>query len=217
MSTLDYVVAPEMEFPNDDPNDDALVCATATIGGQDDVEEFMACKMYPLVSCFVFRGMTISTTPMSKVQTPLPVFPVGAVSAEGASHILAEVETKAERILGSFRPKEYDTLSMVKLPNGGRLNRVFEQMGLAYAPRWLPKIEAFQTAKEKRKAEVSKNHIAKKAKTTASRAALSKMVPPRKIGVVKMVWLRIKIGPQGTSEIEWALTKPVGVSKKFAY
>jgi hypothetical protein len=54
------------------------------------------------------------------------VFPVEVVSAESASRILAEVETKAERILGSFRPKEYDALSMAKLPNGGRLNHVFE-------------------------------------------------------------------------------------------
>jgi hypothetical protein len=87
---------------------------------------------------------------------------VEAVSTEGASHILVEVETEAERILGSFRLKHYDTLSMVKLPNGGRLNHIFEQTGLAYAPRLLPSSEAIQVVKEKHKVEVSKNRLPKR-------------------------------------------------------
>jgi hypothetical protein len=41
------------------------------------------------------------------------------------------------------------------------------------------------------------------------------MVPPSKIVVVKMVWPRVKLGLQGTSEIELTLAKPVGVSKFF--
>jgi hypothetical protein len=111
---------------------------TTTIGGQGVVEESVACKMYPLTSSFGFKDVTVSMTPMLKVHNPLLVFPVGAVSVEIASHLLAEVETEAERILGSFGPKEYDTLSKANLPNGGHLNCVFEQMGLAYAPRPLP-------------------------------------------------------------------------------
>jgi hypothetical protein len=208
MGALDYVVEPKVECPDDDPNNAAFVCTTATIEGWDAVEEFVVCKMYPLASGFGFRGMTVSTTPVSKVQTPLSVFPVGAVSMEGASRILA----KEERILGSFKPKEYDVLSAVKLPNGGLLNHVFEQMGLAYAPRPLPGVEAFRAAKEKRKTEVSKKSIAKKAKTAVSRAASSKTMPPRKIGIVKVVRPRVKPEPQGTSEIELALA---GVSKFF--
>jgi hypothetical protein len=168
MSMLDYVVEPDVECPDDDPNDVAFVRTTAIIGGQDAVEEFVACKMYHLASGFGFMDVTIDTTHVSKVQTPLPVFPMGAVSVENASCLLAEVETKAERILGSFGPKEYDALSMENLPNGGRLNHVFEQMGLVYAPWLLPRTKAFQTVKEKRKVEVSKKLVAKKAKTTAS-------------------------------------------------
>jgi hypothetical protein len=103
----------------------------------------VACKMYPLASSFGFSGVTVGTTPVSNVQTPLLVFPVGAVSVEGADCLLAEVEIEAERILESFRLKEYDAPSMVNLPNGGRLNHVFEQMGLAYAPWPLPGTEVF--------------------------------------------------------------------------
>jgi hypothetical protein len=143
MSALDYVVESEVECPDDDVNDAAFVRATATIGGRDTVMEFVACKMYPLASGFGFRGVTVGTTPVSKVQTPLLIFSVEVVSVESASHILVEVEMEAKRILESLRLKEYDALSMVKLLNGVHLNCVFEQMGLAYAPRPLPGTEAF--------------------------------------------------------------------------
>jgi hypothetical protein len=143
MSALDYVVEPYVECPDDDPNNVAFVPATATIGGQDVVEEFVACKMCPLASSFGFKDVTIATTVVSKVQTPLPVFPMGAVSVENASRLLAEVQTEAERTLGSFVLKDYDALSMANLPNSGRLNHIFEQMGLAYAPRPLPGTKAF--------------------------------------------------------------------------
>jgi hypothetical protein len=215
MSTLDYVVEPEVDCPDDDPNDASFVRATATIGVRDVVEEFSACKMYPLASGFGFKAVTVGSTPMSKVQTPLPMFSVEAVSTESASCILAEVETEAERILGSLGLKEYDALSMVKLPNGGCLNHVFEQMGLAYASRPLPRTEAFLAAKEKCKVEVSKKLIPKKAKIAVIQAAPSYMVLPRKISVVKMVQLRVRLRLQHTLEIELALLKLVGVSNFF--
>jgi hypothetical protein len=42
------------------------------------------------------------------------------------SHIFLEVETEAERFLGSFILREYDEVMAVKLPNGSRLNHVLE-------------------------------------------------------------------------------------------
>jgi hypothetical protein len=52
--------------------------------------------MYPLASSFGFRGVTIDTTPVSKVRTPLPLFPIEAVCVESASRVLVEVETEAK-------------------------------------------------------------------------------------------------------------------------
>jgi hypothetical protein len=54
---------------------------------------------------------------------------VGNIATEYAARVLAEVETEAEKVLGSFEPKEYDALCMVNILNGGRLNWVLEQMG----------------------------------------------------------------------------------------
>jgi hypothetical protein len=67
MSALDYVVELDVECPDDDPNDVAFIRTTTTIGSQDAVQEFMACKMYHLVSRFGFKDMTVGTTPVLKV------------------------------------------------------------------------------------------------------------------------------------------------------
>jgi hypothetical protein len=72
MSELDYAIEPEVECLDNDPNDATFVRATATIGGRDTVEEYMACKMYLLAAGFGFESVPLGTTLMSKVETPLP-------------------------------------------------------------------------------------------------------------------------------------------------
>jgi hypothetical protein len=58
MSVLDYTVEPEVECSDDDTNNVAFVQATTTIGGRDAVEEFVACKMFPLASSFSFKDVS---------------------------------------------------------------------------------------------------------------------------------------------------------------
>jgi hypothetical protein len=57
MSEFDYVVEPEVECPDNDSNDAAFIQATTTIGSHDAVEEYIACKMYPLAARFSFESM----------------------------------------------------------------------------------------------------------------------------------------------------------------
>jgi hypothetical protein len=115
MSELDYAIEPEVECLDDDPNDVAFVRATTTIGGHDAVEEYIVCKMYPLVAGFGFESMPLGMTPMLKVETPLPLLVVGNVAVEHADRLLADIEMEAEKVLGSFGPKEYDALCMVNI------------------------------------------------------------------------------------------------------
>jgi hypothetical protein len=173
--------------------------------------------MYPLASGFGFRDVAIGTTAVSKVETPLPIFTMEAISAEGADHFLAKVEMDAEKVLGSYGPREHDALMTVKLPNGGRINQVFEQMGVPYAPRLLPGTEAFQIATKKRKTDVSKKPSAKKMKIFQGKAAPAKAAPPNKMSVVKVTRPKAKPGPRGTSEIELVLAKLIRLSKKFRF
>jgi hypothetical protein len=122
MSELDYAVEPKVECPDNDPNDASFVRATATIGGRDAVEEYVACKMYPLATGFGFESVPLGMTPMSKVESPLLLFAMGAIAARLADQVLAEIEMEAERVVGSFGPREYDTLKMAIILNTGRLN-----------------------------------------------------------------------------------------------
>jgi hypothetical protein len=69
---------------------------------------------------------------------------------------------------------------------------------------------------------VSKKPTVKRVKSGLSRAAPSKMEPPpskagpaKKISILKIAQVKAKPRPQGTSEIELALVRHVGISKKF--
>jgi hypothetical protein len=222
MGELDYVVEPEVECLDNDPNDAAFIWVTITIGGCDVVEEYIACKIFPLAASFGFESVPLGMTPMSKVETPLPLFAVGTIAVEHTDHFLAEVETETEKVLGSFRPREYNALRVANIPNGNCMNHVLKQMGVPYFPR--PKLgsAASQSVNKKRKVEVAKKMAAKKVKAGMGWASSSRVVlplpkagPAKKVGVLKISWPKAKLGLRGTSAIEFALVKPVGVSKKF--
>jgi hypothetical protein len=222
MSELNYDVWPEVECLDNDPNDVAFVRATTTIGGRDAIEEYVACKMYMLAVSFGFKSVPLGMTPMSKVETTLLLFTMGTIAAEHADHVLVEVETEAKRVLGSLGPREYDALVATNILNISYLNRVLEEMGVLYTPCPIPGSEASQAANKNRKAEVSKKPTAKKAKAGLGKTPPSKMAPPlsksrpvKKVGALKIARSKAKLELRGTSKIELALVKPIGVSKMF--
>jgi hypothetical protein len=122
MGELDYAVEPEVQCPDDDPNDAAFVRATATFEGRDAIEEYVACKTYPLEVETALRLFAVGTIAVSKVETALRLFAVGTIAAEHANRVLAKIETKAERVMGSFGPREYGALMAANIPNGAHLN-----------------------------------------------------------------------------------------------
>jgi hypothetical protein len=65
MSELDYAIELEVECSDDDSNDVAFVRATTTIGGHDAVEEYVACKMYPLSLSFGFKDVVVGVIAVS--------------------------------------------------------------------------------------------------------------------------------------------------------
>jgi hypothetical protein len=224
MGELDYAIESKVECPDSDPNDAAFVRVTITIRGHDAIVEYMMCKIFSLPTGFGFESVPLGTTLISKVETPLPLFIVGTIAAEHANHFLAKVNMETKKVLGSFGPREYDALRVANIPNGGCLNRIFEQIGISYFPHPQPGSVAAQLTNRKRKAEVAKKSVAKKAKAGMGWASSSKVVlpPPRarptkKVGVLKISRPKARPGPQGTAVIELALVKPVGVSKKFLY
>jgi hypothetical protein len=87
---------------------------------------------------------------------------------------------------------------VVKLPNGGHLNWVFELIGVSYAPRPFPGTEAFATATKKHKAGMSK-----KVKVASIKTVLAKTSSPKKTSTIKIIRPKPKPGPRGMFEIDW--------------
>jgi hypothetical protein len=67
MSMLDYAVEPEVECLDNDPNDTEFIQASTTIGGRNAIEEYLACKMYPLAVGFGFESVPLGMTLLLKV------------------------------------------------------------------------------------------------------------------------------------------------------
>jgi hypothetical protein len=76
------MMEPPFECPDDEIGDPAFVKATRTIGGRDDVEEYMACGLFPLLASFGFGEVADGEMPVSKLSTPMPDFWVARLLEE---------------------------------------------------------------------------------------------------------------------------------------
>jgi hypothetical protein len=103
---------------------------------------------------------------MLKLTVPLPEFCAAKAEGESDAQFMAKVELEAENILGRYTRAEHDAC-VRSLPNGGCLNRVFEIVGIAYAPCPQPGMEASVEAAKKRKVD-------------AYRKTAGKRCPPRR-------------------------------------
>jgi hypothetical protein len=101
------------------------------------VEEFVSCDVWLLAAGVSFEHVKNDLTPVSQLKVPLPRFPVSCEDEEGDAHFLVRVEQEARNIMGSYTRVEHEAC-LVSLPNNGRLNRVLEVVGVAYAPRLTP-------------------------------------------------------------------------------
>jgi hypothetical protein len=73
MCSLDFRMEPPFNCSDNDSGDAAFVQATKFIGGQDAVEEFVACGMHPLASGVSFdKGATV-VTPVTKLKVSVKI------------------------------------------------------------------------------------------------------------------------------------------------
>jgi hypothetical protein len=88
--------------------------------------------MYPLSTNFGFESIADGKTPVSKVIVPLSEFRVAPVEGESDNRFLMRVELKAENVVGGYGQVEHDAC-IKPLRNERHLNRVFQQVRVAYA------------------------------------------------------------------------------------
>jgi hypothetical protein len=80
----------------------AFVKATGSIGGQDAIEEFMACGLSPLSLSFGLGENVDRETPVLKLRLPLLEFPVVRLPDETNDHFHARVELPVKNVVGSM-------------------------------------------------------------------------------------------------------------------
>jgi hypothetical protein len=126
---LDFQTEPPVDCPDDDSGDATFVKAASAIGGRDAVEEYVACGMHLLSAGVSFRRITDGVTLVLRVRLPLPKF--RAMRRDGEDDIQVLVE--AESVIGSYSHSEHDVCVEI-VSNEGRLNCVFELVGVVYGP-----------------------------------------------------------------------------------
>jgi hypothetical protein len=67
MTPLDFSTEPLFDCADDDCGDAAFVRNTSLIGGQDTIEEYLACRMFLLLASFGFGEIADGETPISKI------------------------------------------------------------------------------------------------------------------------------------------------------
>jgi hypothetical protein len=72
------------------------------IGGRDAIEEYLACKMFPLLANFGFAEIADGETLLLKVVLPLPEFPFSKLHGESNDHFLVRVELGTENVVSRY-------------------------------------------------------------------------------------------------------------------
>jgi hypothetical protein len=133
-------------------------------------EEFMACGLYPLLASFGLGEVVDRETPVSKLCLLLPKFPIVRLPDETNDHFYARVELAMENVIRGYAHEEHD----VCVTSGGRVNRVFEQAGVAHAPHSEPGFEVSKEAARKRRDDVGAGPGGKRVKVSSLKAATPK-------------------------------------------
>jgi poly(3-hydroxybutyrate) depolymerase len=92
--------------------------------------------------------------PVSKLKMPLHKFVSAHKDYEDDVNFLARIDLDVEGIVGSYTCPEHE-VCIAGLPNGGRLNHMFELTGVAYRPHPVPGSDAFTEALKKRKVDAT--------------------------------------------------------------
>jgi hypothetical protein len=158
--------------------DVAFVQATKFIGGHDVVEKFIAWRMYPIAVSVGFNRVAMCTTPVSKLKVPLSKFiAICMDDNEDDVQFLVRVELEAEDIVGSYtKPEHVGCLAHVH--NGGRLNHIFEIVGVSYGPRPMPDTKEFTEAMRKRKLDAARKNPSKHLKAAGKKKKEATVVAP---------------------------------------
>jgi hypothetical protein len=129
-----YIVFPWFKLKKGDKGEDVLRYAARTSSGHNLVEEFIACRMWPLTHGWDLG--IVKPHPMPCLNNQMVLSPAFAIEPRGrdATTFVLEVEAEAVKIVGKYSSKTELTRSWDIRGSNARLNRVFELNGFWYDP-----------------------------------------------------------------------------------
>jgi hypothetical protein len=151
MTDLCFVIDPPFDCPDEDVSDATFVT----------VEEYVACGFVPLSASFDVGKIVDGETPVSRLPAPMSDFPIVELPEETNGQFRARVELAVANFVGRYTPGEHKAC-VEALPNGGRVNRVFECASVPYKPRLEPSSAANTEVAKKRKQDVGAGSLAKR-------------------------------------------------------
>jgi hypothetical protein len=228
MCALKFHTKPSFNCLDEDLSDGAFVWASKCITGQDAVEEFVSCGVWPLAAGVDFEHVKVGETPVSKLKVPLPRFPLCRQDDEDDTELLARVEQEARVIVNSYMHTEHKAC-IAGLRNNGRLNHVIELAGVVYGPRPVPVfVEVMKKRKEDAAEKVAKHlkvpekkhagaaKIAAVADKKRSKTVKVTMAPKkRRTETAKVAMTQSKGGLKRSSDMDIALVKSAKLSKSI--
>jgi hypothetical protein len=210
MSNLEFVMEPSYQCPDDETGDVAFLKATRVTGDQNIVGDFMACELFPLSMSFNLGEISEGETPVSKLTVALPKFPITRCLDETIDGFRARVEIAEANIVGRYTCRE-NMVCDETLPNGGRVNKIFEHAGVPYEPHLEPGSEACEEAAKKRKNDACAGPSTKCVKVYGQKEMPTKAsMAPKSTGATPLKMVPAK-APHGTQ-----MSKGTSVPSKVA-
>jgi hypothetical protein len=110
----------------------AFCQATCVITTWDTLEEFVAADIWPCQPRWGLWAFKMQWLPGLDQNVRSPIFNVKRPEDMTDDEVVVEVEKKVVQMIGNFTHKEWECAQRI-LKHQGRVNRVFDEMGVTYS------------------------------------------------------------------------------------
>jgi hypothetical protein len=170
MVDLDVELSPELTKAS---RSSASTCAfyqvTSVITTRDALEEFVSTDIWPCQPRWGSWAFKVQWLPGLDQNVQSPIFNVKRPAHKTDEEVVAEVERKVVQMIGNFTHKEWECAQRI-LKHQGRVNRVFDEMGVTYSPRSVP---STASKKMQQPSNIGSEHVETSWKSKSSKTAVT--------------------------------------------
>jgi hypothetical protein len=138
MVDLEVELSPELtKASRSSASTSAFYQVTRVITTRDALEEFVAADIWPCQPRWGSWAFKVQWLPGLDQDVRSPIFNVKRPADKTDEEVIVEVERKVVQMIGNFTHKEWECTQRI-LKHQGRVNHVFDEMGVTYSPRPVP-------------------------------------------------------------------------------